>query len=134
MIPTYYSPLFRVGRRIALFIDALIAGAYEAYVSTDVLMEYTEKIAQFFDHEVAEDFLGGLLLLPHVYRTEIYFNLALIEADKDDNKFVDCAFSANVQYLVTNDRHFNVLRQYDFPKINLIRADEFTELLRATIS
>ena len=79
---------------------------------------------------MAEDIIGGLLLLPNVYKTDIYFNLTLIDVDKDDNKFVDCAFSANVQYIVTNDRHFNILKQYDFPKLNLIRIEVFTELLK----
>ena len=54
----------------------------------------------------------------------------MIELDKDDNKFVDCAFSANVQYIVTNDRHFNVLNQYDFPKLNPIRIEAFAAVLR----
>lgn len=56
--------------------------------------------------------------------------MTLIDADKDDNKFVDCAFSANVQFIVTNDRHFNILSQYNFPKINLIRIEAFADLLR----
>ena len=51
--------------------------------------------------------------------------MTMIEVDKDDNKFVDCAFSANVQYIVTNDRHFNVLNQYNFPKLNPIRIQGF---------
>jgi putative PIN family toxin of toxin-antitoxin system len=113
-----------------LVLDALFDGVYDAYVSTDVLLEYAEKITEFFDSSVAEDTLGGLMLLSNVHKTEIYFNLALIEADKDDNKFVDCAFSANVQYIVTNDRHFNALKQHDFPKLNLLRIEAFTELLK----
>jgi uncharacterized protein len=114
-----------------IILDALFEGIYDAYVSTDVLLEYDEKISQFFDKEVAEAILGGLLLLTNVYKTEVYFNMTLIQADKDDNKFVDCAFSANVQYIVTNDRHFNILAQYNFPKLNLIRAEAFADLLHA---
>lgn len=113
-----------------IVLDALFGGVYDAFVSTDVLLEYSEKISEFFDPLVAEDIIGGLLLLPNVYKTDIYFNLTLIDVDKDDNKFVDCAFSANVQYIVTNDRHFNILKQYDFPKLNLIRIEVFTELLK----
>ena len=51
-----------------LILDALFDGLYDAYVSTDVLLEYNEKIAEFFDKGVAEDILGGLLLLPNVIR------------------------------------------------------------------
>lgn len=114
-----------------LILDSLFDGVYDVYLSTDILLEYDEKVAQFFDRQVAEDILGGLLLLPNVHKVDIYFNLTLIESDKDDNKFVDCAFSANVHYLVTNDRHFNVLSRYDFPRINIIKAADFVDLLNA---
>lgn len=114
-----------------IILDALFDGSYHAFVSTDTLLEYDEKITAFFDSDVAEDIIGGLLLLPNVQKADIYFNLNLIQADPDDNKFVDCAFSANVQYIVTNDRHFSVLRQHDFPKLNLIRIEAFAELLKS---
>jgi uncharacterized protein len=113
-----------------IVLDALFDGVYDAFVSTDILLEYDEKVSEFFDTTVAEDILGGLLLLPNVRKTDIYFNMTMIDVDKDDNKFVDCAFSANAQYIVTNDRHFNVLKGYNFPKMNLIRIEDFTELLK----
>lgn len=112
-----------------IILDALFEGVYDAFIPTDVSLEYDEKITEFFDRLVAEDIIGGLLLLPNVHKTEIYFNLLLIDVDKGDNKFVDCAFSANVKYIVTNDRHFNVLKHHDFPKLNLIRIEAFAELL-----
>ncbi len=49
----------------------------------------------------------------------------LIEADSDDNKFVDCAVSANANGIVTQDKHFNVLRNIDYPNVNLISIAEF---------
>jgi len=114
-----------------VILDTLFDGLYDAFVSTDVLLEYDEKISELFDTTVAEDILGGLLLLSNVRKTDIYFNMTMIDADKDDNKFVDCAFSANVHYIVTNDRHFNVLLRYNFPKLNLIRIEPFAELLKS---
>ena len=50
--------------------------------------------------------------------TEIHYNWRLITIDPDDNKFIDCAVAANADYLVTNDKHFNVLKEIDFPKVN----------------
>jgi len=46
-----------------------------------------------------------------------------------DNKFVDCAIAGNVDYLVSNDKHFNCLKKIDFPKLNLLSIDEFMDLL-----
>lgn len=42
-----------------------------------------------------------------------------------DRKFVDCAFAGNVDFLVTNDKHFNSLKNLDFPKINVLTIQEF---------
>ena len=50
--------------------------------------------------------------------------LALITEDPDDNKFVDCAFAANADYLVSNDRHFDILSKIPFPHLNLVTLDK----------
>lgn len=49
----------------------------------------------------------------------------LIKADEDDNKFVDCAIIANAKYIVSNDRHFDVLREIPFPKVDVIKINQF---------
>ena len=59
-----------------------------------------------------------------------FFNWRLIYPDMDDNKFADCAIAANADYLVTNDRDFRVLKQVEFPKIMLLKMDEFIEVLQ----
>jgi len=61
--------------------------------------------------------------------TVIYYNLRLIENDEDDNKFVDCAFSANAEFIITNDHHFNILKTIDFPSIPILSIDIFKELM-----
>lgn len=58
---------------------------------------------------------------------EPHFRMELIKADPDDNKFVDCAFAAGADYLVTEDNHFNILKKTAFPKLNLVTLDEFME-------
>lgn len=40
-------------------------------------------------------------------------------------KFVDCAFAAGADYLVSEDSHFSVLRELPFPQLNLVTLDEF---------
>jgi predicted nucleic acid-binding protein len=49
--------------------------------------------------------------------------------DIDDNKFVNCAFAGNVHFLVSNDKHFNILKTTPFPKIPLLSITEFFKLL-----
>ena len=45
------------------------------------------------------------------------------------DKFVDCAITANVKFVVTNDKHFKVLKKIDFPYVEVISATEFLEEL-----
>lgn len=46
--------------------------------------------------------------------------------DPDDNKFVDCAIAENATFIVSNDSHFSVLREIDFPKLILKSLQEFS--------
>lgn len=60
----------------------------------------------------------------------VYYHFRLIEADADDNKFVDCAVAANAEYIVTNDAHFDILKQIDWPKLTVIAIKEFVKQLK----
>lgn len=51
--------------------------------------------------------------------------------DPDDDKFMDLAVAGNADFLVTNDRHFNVLAQTTFPLVNAIKAEAFLGILTA---
>jgi len=54
-----------------------------------------------------------------------HFHFELIVQDPDDNKFVDCAIVASADYIVSEDNHFNVLKDVAFPKVNVITLDQF---------
>ena len=57
---------------------------------------------------------------------ETYIHFGLIEQDPDDNKFVDCAVAADAEYNVTNDSHFKILKDIDWPKIAILTIQEFS--------
>ncbi len=103
----------------------LIDGAYDLGITTEILMEYEEIIERKFNSEVAKDTIRTLLALPNAEKINVYYNWNLIEADSDDNKFVDCAVSANATGIVTEDKHFNVLRNVDYPNITVISIADF---------
>lgn len=114
---------------LSVLLDNLFEEKYSLAISTDIILEYEEKISHFYGISVAKDFLDFLILLPNVSKVEPYFELNLITSDPDDNKFVDCAFSANAHYIATDDKHFNILKKLDFPKISTIKAHDFKELI-----
>ncbi len=110
-------------------MDRFEKGDYILCLTTEIMLEYEEKLAENFNPAVAELFAGGLILKKNVEFTKVFFNWRLIYPDMDDNKFVDCAVAANVHYLVTNDRDYRVLKRIDFPKITILKMDEFMEIL-----
>ena len=70
-----------------------------------------------------------LLAKKNVLRFDPHFRFHLIESDNDDNKFVDCAINSGAMYIVTEDHHFNVLKQIPFPHVDCIGIDSFIEIL-----
>ncbi len=69
--------------------------------------------------------------LENVEQIEVYYKWLLIQDDHDDNKFVDCAVAGNVKFVVSNDKHFNILKNIEFPSIEVIKADQFLEELKS---
>lgn len=70
---------------------------------------------------------------PNEIRKDSHYTFALIEADKDDNKFVDCAIAANAKCIVTEDKHFRVLKNIPFPKVEVLGREEFSLYLERWI-
>ncbi len=68
--------------------------------------------------------------LPNVEFVNVYFKWQLIENDPDDNKFVDCAIAANAKCIVSEDKHFRILKTIDFPKVEVLTIEEFKESLK----
>ena len=115
--------------RYRIIINYLVSGKLEIAVSTSILLEYQEVITNKTNEIVAYNFLEFISKQPNVIFLEPPYNWQLIEADKDDNKFSDCAVACGADYLVTNDHHFNILQQIPFPPINIIKAEDFLMLL-----
>jgi len=97
--------------------------------TTDIINEYSEILERFYNQLFANDIINELLLSPNVVKVNNYYKWNLIAADSDDNKFVDCALNAGADYIVTNDKHFNILKTIAFPKVNVINIDTFKNLL-----
>ena len=104
-------------------------GKYVLCVSTEILFEYQEIIAQKTNEYVATNVVQMLLNNDNVVCVEPSFHMGLIEADKDDNKFVDCAIAAGAFFIVSEDKHYEVLDKIPFPKVDVVKLQEFVEIL-----
>ena len=109
--------------------DAFRQGRYTLCYSTEILQEYEELLIRFYSTDFASFTVEMLLKSPNIIQTIPYYKWNLIFADPDDNKFVDCALNAGADYIVTNDKHFNILRKIDFPKIKIVNIDAFMKII-----
>lgn len=125
-----------IGRRSPYrwLFDCLIDGRIALCVSDEILLEYQEVIGRKANSEIAQNVVNFIDTHPSTVRTAIYFQFGLIAADPDDNKFVDCAISANADCLVSNDAHFRVLKDIQFPRVHVMSLDEFAASFRQDLS
>ena len=89
-----------------------------------------EIIGQKTNSIIASNVIQTLLNAPSVELIDTFFRFDLIKDDPDDNKFVDCAIAGNATFIVSNDSHFSVLREIDFPKLILKSLQEFSVMLQ----
>jgi len=71
--------------------------------STEILQEYEELLFRFCSFDTA------------------FLTMEI--------KFVDCALNAGADFIVTNDKHFSILKEIEFPKINVVSIDIFKETI-----
>jgi uncharacterized protein len=112
--------------------QAMMNGAFRLCVTTEILNEYAEIIEWGFGkrgQQVSDLVLEAISNSPFTNHILVFYHWPFIEQDPDDNKFVDCAVAANVDFIVTEDRHFDVLATIDFPKLTVINLANFKKLL-----
>ncbi len=108
----------------------ILSGRISLCVNTEILNEYEEIIAQKTTPEIAHNIVEAIARLDTTRFQETYIHFGLINQDLDDNKFVDCAVAANAEYIVSNDAHFNVLKEIDWPKVEVITIQDFIRQIK----
>lgn len=98
-------------------------------VSNEILEEYEEIIERLVGPEIAKLTIDTIICNPYTAFFTPHYHFNLILSDPDDNKFVDCAIAANAKFIVSEDHHFDVLRNYSFPNVSVVRLDDFLSSL-----
>lgn len=92
---------------------AVLFGQVSVAISTGIWLEYEEVIVRYAGTEmwgrVARVFDVAAQLRDNVRHVEASFHFRLVVADADDDKFADCAIASSADFVITEDRHFDVL-------------------------
>lgn len=107
----------------------VLDGKISLCVNTDILEEYEEILAQKTTPDIARNVVDAIVNLTTTTMQNTYVHFEMLSADLDDNKFVDCAIASDAEYIVTNDKHFNPLREIPWPKVEIIKIAEFVKQL-----
>lgn len=110
--------------------QSLINGKYNLAVTTEIILEYEEIIQQKYGIATANAFITLLKELPNVHYITFWYKWQLIRIDPDDNKYCDCAIAGKASFLVTEDKHFNILKSVSFPKLTPISIEYFLKVLK----
>lgn len=113
--------------------EAYLNEGFQLVVSTSVLLEYEEKIAEKTSSTVASNVLSLISEAINSTFVNIHYEWGAIKKDPDDNKYFDTAVSANADYIVTNDHHFNEVKKMEFPEIRIISAADFLSILKGPL-
>ena len=104
--------------------EKIIKGKWILCLTNEIFLEYWEVLEEKTNTEIASNIIDFLVTHPYIKFVENYIRLNLISEDSDDNKFCDCCFSSSAKYLISNDKHFKVLKQIEFPSLPLVSSDE----------
>ena len=110
--------------------DGVINGSWTVLISNSILHEYREILERKTTATVAENVCTMLCLLPTVEFVTPYFAWNLIGSAAEDNKFVDCALAGGADALITEDSHFAVLRNIEFPPLRVMNIQEWYQYIQ----
>lgn len=109
---------------------SILNGSTRLCVTTEILEEYEEILIRLAGIDKAQAVVQAITDSEYTVFCSPQYRFNLIQADKDDNKFVDCAITAGAKLIVTEDHHYNALRNQPFPKLDIVGLDDFIRMLR----
>ncbi len=117
-------------------VSLLVDDKLENYVSREILDEYFRvlltKLSKLFPVEVLLEFYLLLESRSKIVDPSERFDLC---RDEEDNKFLDAAYAARVDFLITLDRDLLDLRDRNLEfqikehRLKILRPEEFLEIV-----
>ncbi len=109
--------------------QAFLERKFNLCVSTEILLEYEEVFRSKLSDIAATLIIEIITESANTINCSPAYRWSLIIDDLDDNKFVDAAIQSKADYIITHDKHFNVLKTISFPKISILNINELKNIL-----
>ena len=108
---------------------SFLDGRNELCVTTEILDEYAEILERVASPKFSELALDVITNNPYTVFVQPFYHFRVIVADSDDDKFVDCAVASNAKFIVTEDSHYDVLKNAVFPNVDIIKLDDIIQMI-----
>jgi len=125
----YLSGLIFPDSKPALILHLASKREFEVYCSDSIVGEIERILIKKFDYDerTTDQFIGSFLKFVEIITPEN--KISIIKTKKDDNRILECALSAEADYLVTGEKkHILPLGKIDGTKI--INPADFIEMLK----
>ncbi|MCL2801888.1 MAG: putative toxin-antitoxin system toxin component, PIN family [Treponema sp.] len=112
-----------------LLLERVIKKQDDLYISKEILDEIEEVIGRPKFHAGKDEIEYFIKSIEEIANKVVIKNkIKNGSRDKTDNKYIECALTAGVDYIVSGDIHLLELKKYG--KIKIISAKEYIEILQ----
>ena len=121
----YISAIFWGGKPRKV-LDLGRNGRISIFTSSEIQAEIETKLKTKFgieEREIAQILLDYAMFTLPIKPLE---KISAIDADPDDNKFIECAVAAKAGYIVSGDKHLLDLK--DYRGIQIMKAAQFLDI------
>ncbi len=108
--------------------DKILKGEWQLCLNNEIFMEYWEILVRRMNVPIAANIIDFLISHPNILFINTFIRLNLISVDPDDNKFCDCCFAASANFIISNDRHFQILKHIKFPKLLTFKTQQIKQV------
>jgi uncharacterized protein len=109
-------------------LELILDRKYTLILSSQIIDEYTRVLKRKKLGFVKNDIDKFILLLLNIGETyEPSIKIDIVKDDPHDNKFIECAYTANAQYIISGDKH--LLSVGSYKKIRIINPKDFLSII-----
>ncbi len=120
----FISSIFWIGnphKIVELAFDKIV----EVYTSPEILTELEKILKRDFKEDQAFVERQIALILEYAKIVRPINKLEIVKADPDDNKILECAFTAKADYIVSGDPHLYTIKEV--AGIKILKPKEFLD-------
>jgi len=104
-----------------------IESHFQLFISPPLLSEIKRVLSYHkfhFNQDEIDEFLSIIIEVAEIVEPEIIINLIL--HDPSDNRVLECAITADCEYIISGDRH--LLKIKEFETIKILSPDQFKKI------